>query len=213
MAIYKCLESRKERILGIRKTTEELLNNNGVVVLKTDTIYGLGAYAFSNAGTNKIFKLKNRSYQYALPVLVSSYNIINNLVDTILTEEIKRLADAFWPGALTIILPEKRLLQWDIGDNNGTVAIRIPNDINLLTILDRVGPMCITSANISGYKPALSVYEAMNIFKNDIPIYLDYGDCKSDLPSTIINCINGIKVIREGLISKREIEEVLNYSL
>ena len=147
-------------------TREEALQEAAVavragelVVVPTDTVYGIGCDAFNNDAVAKLLATKRRGPDMPVPVLVGSWSTIQGLVrefnDTAAT-----LVEAFWPGGLSIIVPEAPSLPWNLGDTRGTVLLRMPNQPLALELLQETGPMAVSSANISGNPPATTATEA-----------------------------------------------------
>lgn len=205
---YNCLDP-EHRAAGIAAAAEAVRGGD-LVVMPTDTVYGLGADAFNNAAVEKLLATKRRGPDMPVPVLVGSWTTIQGLVrefnDTAAT-----LVEAFWPGGLSIIVPEAPSLPWNLGDTRGTVLLRMPNQPLALELLREVGPMAVSSANISGNAPATTIHEARQQFGSAVPVYLDGGEAEIGEPSTIIDISAGHPVIlREGAITPERIGEVLS---
>lgn len=164
----------------------EALRHGGIVVLPTDTVYGIAADAFSPSATGRIFSAKLRSRSYPLPVLVRTPKQVPALVSHV-PPEAERLMAAYWPGSLTIVLPEQDGLVWDIGDNEGTVALRMPLDPVCLDVIREVGPIAATSANRSGQPPATDAAMARDALGEEISVYVDDGPRTDARPSTIVD--------------------------
>lgn len=176
----------------------ECLNNHGIVAFPTDTVFGLGCLRDDTEAIDKIYEAKNRSISKRLPVMVSSLKMASRMVE--ISEKDAKLFEAFAPGPITFIFRLK--------DKDDTLAIRMPDDrwiLNLIEKLDK--PMCVTSANTSG-KASLFKYE--DVIK-DIGEGIDMivkGDARGESSSTIVDCVNDYKILREGPISEERIREV-----
>ena len=204
---YDCL-TPDGRAQGIAAAAEALRGGD-VVVLPTDTVFGIGADAFNNAAVAKLLATKKRGPDMPVPVLVGSWTTIQGLVREF-SDTAKTLVEAFWPGGLSIIVPEAPSLPWNLGDTRGTVLLRMPNQPLALELLQEVGPMAVSSANISGHPPAVKIHEARQQFGNAVPVYLDGGEATIGQASTIVDISSGHPVImREGAISPERIGEVL----
>jgi tRNA threonylcarbamoyl adenosine modification protein (Sua5/YciO/YrdC/YwlC family) len=183
-----------------------------LVVCPTDTVYGMAADAFNSSATQTIFRIKGRPRSLPLPVLVSRPRqawALSSEVPSAAAE----LAAAFWPGALTLILPSADL-DWDLGDARGSIALRIPDHPVLLDLLERLGPIAATSANRSGEPTAATVAEIEEIFGEQIAVYLDGGPASRETGSTIVDLSKGRPVlVREGPIPVAELQGVLKQPL
>lgn len=164
----------------------EALRNGDLVVLPTDTVYGVAADAFSPRGTNRIFEAKKRSRAFPLPVLVRSPKQVIGLV-TRVPAEAERLMAAWWPGPLTLVVKSDPNLNWDLGDAAGTVALRMPLDDVALDVIREVGPLAVTSANRSGHPPARTAAEARESLGDEVAVYVDGGERTDQAPSTIVD--------------------------
>ncbi|MCP1387317.1 L-threonylcarbamoyladenylate synthase [Corynebacterium sp. TA-R-1] len=205
--IYNCL-SPEGREDGLRAATDAVRAGQ-CVVLPTDTVYGIGADAFNNAAVAQLLATKRRGPDMPVPVLVGSWITIQGLVREF-TETAKTLVEAFWPGGLSIIVPEAPSLPWNLGDTRGTVLLRMPNQPLALELLQETGPLAVSSANISGNAPALTASEAKQQFGDAVGVYLDGGPAEVGEPSTIIDISRSEPVIlREGAIPTERIGEVL----
>ena len=151
--IYDCLDPQGRKD-GIDAATKAVRAGQ-CVVLPTDTVYGIGADAFNPDAVAKLLATKRRGPDMPVPVLVGSWTTIQGLVREF-TETAKTLVEAFWPGGLSIVVPEAPSLPWNLGDTRGTVLLRMPNQPLALELLQETGPMAVSSANISGNPPALT---------------------------------------------------------
>jgi len=189
-----------------------VLRAGELVVVPTDTVYGIGADAFNPEATRRIFDVKQRPRSLPLPILVSRPRqawALSSDVPPAATD----LAAAFWPGALTLILPETELA-WDIGDTRGGVAVRMPMHDDLLALLEAVGPMAVTSANITGEPTPGTVEGVQEKLGDAVGVYLDGGPSPAETGSTIVDLAKGAPVlVREGSITGADIERVLGVAV
>ena len=204
---YDCLDPlRREE--GIRAAADAVRAGR-CVVLPTDTVYGIGCDAFNNDAVATLLATKHRGPDMPVPVLVGSWVTIQGLVREF-TETAKTLVEAFWPGGLSIVVPEAPSLPWNLGDTRGTVLLRMPNQPLALELLQETGPMAVSSANISGNPPATTAAQARQQFGDAVGLYLDGGEAEVGKPSTIVDLSGPAPVIlREGAISAERIGEVL----
>lgn len=204
---YDCLDPQR-REDGIRAAADAVRNGR-CVVLPTDTVYGIGCDAFNNDAVATLLATKHRGPDMPVPVLVGSWVTIQGLVREF-TETAKTLVEAFWPGGLSIVVPEAPSLPWNLGDTRGTVLLRMPNQPLALELLQETGPMAVSSANISGNPPATTAAQARQQFGDAVGLYLDGGEAEVGKPSTIVDLSGPAPVIlREGAISTERIGEVL----
>lgn len=190
------------------KLAIEYLNNDEVIALPTETVMGLAIKSSSISAYEKLIEVKNRPSNKAFPFIVSSIEEIEKyaVVDDLTSKIIK----AYMPGPLTLILKKKSSVDSRITNDKDTIAIRIPDDKTLLKIVKELGePILLTSANKSGEPPCLNSEEVINVFKEEIPLIIK-GKCEYNLASTIIEINNkDVKIIREGIIKKEEIERLV----
>ncbi|MTV26945.1 threonylcarbamoyl-AMP synthase [Nitriliruptoraceae bacterium ZYF776] len=176
-----------------------------LVVLPTDTVYGVAADAFTPEATGRIFAAKDRARAHPLPVLVRSQKQLPALTPAT-SEEIDRLVAAYWPGPLTIVVPSQNSLRWDLGRADGTVAVRMPLDDVALAVIRAVGPLAVTSANRSGQAPAQTAADAHDQLGDAVDVYLDDGPREGGVPSTIVDCTRREPhVLREGVLPATEV--------
>jgi len=187
----------------------EAVRRGELVVLPTDTVYGVGADAFSPDAVAAVLAAKGRGRAMPPPVLVPSTRTVDGLATNV-PAYARDLIEAFWPGPLTLVLLAQSSLMWDLGDTNGTVALRMPQDDTALKLLAEVGPMAVTSANVSGQQPARTILEAAAQLGPAVSVYLDTGPCAGTLPSTILDCTGEAPVIlRAGAVSAGQVQQVL----
>ncbi len=181
------------------------LRDGEIVVLPTDTLYGVAADAFSPTGTRRIFAAKRRPRSFPLPVLVRSPKQLPGLC-SVIPEAAENLMAAYWPGPLTIVLAAQSGLQWDLGDNDGTVAVRMPLDDVALAVIREIGPLAVTSANLSGERPATTVAEAREQLGSRVRHYLDDGPRPTGVGSTIVDLTRSTpRVLRVGVVGEDDV--------
>ena len=187
----------------------EAVRRGEVVVLPTDTVYGVGVDAFASDAVAAVLAVKGRGREMPLPVLVPSAQTVDGLAADV-PDYARDLIRAFWPGPLTLVLPAQSSLMWDLGETNGTVALRMPQNDTALQLLSEVGPMAVTSANISGQPPATTILEAATQLGSAVSVYLEAGPSTGGLASTILDCTGVTPVIlRAGAVSAGQLQEVL----
>jgi tRNA threonylcarbamoyl adenosine modification protein (Sua5/YciO/YrdC/YwlC family) len=185
------------------------IRRGDLVVLPTDTVYGIGADAFSPNAVRRLLDAKGRGRDVPVPVLVGSWRTVNGLVDT-LSDTAKDLIAAFWPGALTLVLRQGAGLTWDLGDARGTVAVRMPLHPVAIELLAETGPLAVSSANRHGAEPALTMNEAQSQLGSSVAVYLDGGPAADRTPSTIVDLTGPAPVVlREGAIPAARLAEVV----
>ncbi len=171
-----------------------------LVVLPTDTVYGIGTIATDAQAVQRLLHAKGRGRHMPPPILLAHAHTVDELAIDI-PEEARRLADAHWPGALTLILRARPELGWDLGETGGTIAVRMPDHARARQLLERTGPMAVTSANLTGEPPATCIDEALASFGESV-LYIDAGPTPASTPSTIIDCAHGApKALRLGAVS------------
>ena len=181
----------------------ESIKNGGIVIFPTDTVYGIGCDPYNEDAVERIYELKNRDSTKPLPILGYSKRFLENIVE--FDETTNRIAEKFWPGRLTIVLPLKddRLQKLSRGTN--TLAVRVPNNKCTLAFLKKCELIVGTSANISGREPFTNPQNIENELIN-CDIFLNDGIIQSSGPSTVIKIENGkIKILRSGSISKNDL--------
>jgi L-threonylcarbamoyladenylate synthase len=192
------------------KKAVSILKNGGVVAYPTDTVYGLGACMTDVAAVDRIFQVKGRPKGMALPVLLADRNQIKEIVISV-SPRAQRLADEFFPGALTIILPKSAVVPDIITGGGKTVAFRIPNHPVPLALIKGLGkPIVGTSANLSGQPSALTAMEVQAQIGDKIDMVIDGGKCPGGIESTVID-LSGEKPVvrRQGAISVEELRKIL----
>ncbi|ACC42503.1 conserved hypothetical protein [Mycobacterium marinum M] len=179
-----------------------------LVVMPTDTVYGIGADAFDSAAVNALLSAKGRGRDMPVGVLVGSWHTIEGLVFS-MPAGARELIRAFWPGALSLVVVQAPSLQWDLGNAHGTVMLRMPLHPVAIELLRQVGPMAVSSANVSGQPPAVDVADARNQFGDLVDVYLDGGPAAQQAASTIVDLTGAPRILRPGPVSAERIADVL----
>ncbi|WP_147944376.1 L-threonylcarbamoyladenylate synthase [Microbispora sp. CSR-4] len=206
---FDCAD-QTERMTGLAEAISTVRRGE-LVVLPTDTVYGIGADAFTPSAVNALLEAKGRGRDIPVPVLVGTVRAANALVESLGTYG-QDLVDAFWPGPLTLILRANRSLSWDLGDTRGTVAVRMPLHPVALDLLKETGPMAVSSANRSGNPPPTTVDEAEEQLGDAVDVYLDAGPCADSVPSTIVDLTTAVpRVLRKGAIPVDKIRALVGY--
>ncbi len=205
--LYDC-RTVADRDRGIAAAVEAVRSGE-LVVLPTDTVYGIGADAFTPHAITALHQARSVTSQVPPPVLVGSRHTLDGLVYS-LPKAARELADAFWPGALTIMVEHSQSLQWDLGDTGGVVGVRMPLHPVALEVLREVGPMAVSSANISGRPAAVTAADAREQLGDRVEVYLDAGPSQQQAASTIVDLTGAHpRVLRQGPITAAAIAEVL----
>ncbi|MFI6178232.1 L-threonylcarbamoyladenylate synthase [Nonomuraea sp. NPDC051191] len=182
-----------------------------LVVLPTDTVYGIGADAFMPPAVTALLDAKGRGRDMPPPVLVGTVRAATALVDD-LGPYGQDLIDAFWPGPLTLVCRANRALSWDLGDTKGTVAVRMPLHPVALDLLKETGPMAVSSANRSGAPAATTVEEAQEQLGDSVAVYLDGGKTTDNTPSTILDLTTAVpRLLRRGAIPVEKLRGIIGY--
>ncbi|MDD9206030.1 L-threonylcarbamoyladenylate synthase, partial [Georgenia sp. 10Sc9-8] len=150
------------------------LGRGALVVLPTDTVYGIAADAFQPRAVELLLRTKGRGRQMPPPVLVGDPATLDGLAVDV-PEAVRGMVTEHWPGPLTVVCRAQPSLAWDLGDTGGTVALRMPDDEVALALLRRTGPLAVSSANLSGRGAATTVAEAQEYFGTGVTVYLDGG--------------------------------------
>ncbi|HEX8518477.1 MAG TPA: L-threonylcarbamoyladenylate synthase [Pseudonocardia sp.] len=205
--IYDCADP-DARMAGLAAAAAAVRSGR-LVVLPTDTLYGIGADAFSGDAVRALLAAKGRGPDMPVPVLVGSWTTIDGLV-TAVPAPARALVEAFWPGGLSLVLPHAPSLTWDLGVTRGTVMLRMPLHPVALELLREVGPMAVSSANVSGRPPATTVAEAVEQLGDSVAVYLDGGPCRVGVASTIVDLTGAEpRILRTGAVDAAAIAEVL----
>jgi len=184
------------------------LRTGQLVVLPTDTVYGVGADAFYPSAVTALLAAKGRGRDMPPPVLVGTVRAATALIED-LGPYGKDLIDEFWPGALTIVCRANRSLTWDLGESRGTVAVRMPLHQVALDLLRETGPLAVSSANRTGSPAATTAAAAQEQLGDAVSVYLDGGPCDADVPSTIVDLTGAVpRLLRAGAVSVGRLREV-----
>ena len=207
MSVYDLSDDSK--VEEIYLTALNAVRDGKLIVLPTDTVYGIGADAFNSEAVKALLAAKGRDRSVPPPVLIANQNVIHALgVD--IPEVVEDLVEAFWPGALTIIVKAQPSLAWDLGDTKGTVALRMPAHEHALEILSRTGPLAVSSANKHAKSPAKNILEAATQLGDAVEVYLDSGESTDTTASTIIDAtVSPPKILRLGALTQETIESKL----
>jgi tRNA threonylcarbamoyl adenosine modification protein (Sua5/YciO/YrdC/YwlC family) len=197
-ARYDCSDAA-QRAAGISAAIEAVREGE-LVVLPTDTVYGIASDAFTPAAVTRLLAAKGRGRDMPAPVLVGTVRAAEALVED-LGAFGRDLIDEFWPGALTLVCTASKSLRWDLGDTKGTVAVRMPLHGVALDLLKQSGPLAVSSANLSGSPAATTVDEAQAQLGSTVSVYLDAGPCLGGAASTILDLTPTIpRLLRAGAI-------------
>jgi len=205
--VFDCADP-DQRSLGISSAVGALKGGR-LVVMPTDTVYGIGADAFDGTAVSALLSAKGRGRDMPVGVLVGSWHTIEGLVYT-MPDGARELIRAFWPGALSLVVTQAPSLQWDLGDARGTVMLRMPLHPVAIELLREVGPLAVSSANISGRAAAVDANEARGQLGDLVDVYLEAGPADQGAASTIVD-LTGVapRILRQGPVSAERIAEVL----
>ncbi|OFJ50813.1 L-threonylcarbamoyladenylate synthase [Mycolicibacterium grossiae] len=207
MTVFDCSDPQ-QRTTGIASAISALKGGR-LVVLPTDTVYGIGADAFDGTAVASLLAAKGRGRDMPVPVLVGSWHTVDGLVYSV-PGSARDLIRAFWPGALSLVVRQAPSLQWDLGDANGTVMLRMPLHPVAIELLRDVGPMAVSSANVSGRPPAVTAADAQAQLGDHVEVYLEAGPSARQAASTIVDLTGPTpRVLRQGPISAQAVAEVL----
>ena len=167
--IYDCRDEA-QLLTGMRQA-RQAIGRGELVVIPTDTVYGVAADAFDHAAVARLLAAKGRGRQSPPPVLVAGLTTLRALVAEV-PEPVERLVEAYWPGGLTIVLPSQPSLSWDLGETRGTVAVRMPAHRIALELLEETGPLAVSSANLTGMAAGITAEDAEGMLKDSVAVYL-----------------------------------------
>jgi Sua5/YciO/YrdC/YwlC family protein len=219
-SIYDC--SVNSELLTGTRLARSAITHGELIVLPTDTVYGVGADAFNAPAVQRLLDAKGRGRQSPPPVLIPDLATLDALAETV-PDEVRELARVFWPGGLTIVLPAQPSLAWDLGETRGTVALRMPNHTLALELLSETGPLAVSSANKTGMPAALTAAAAAEMLGDAVSVYLDGGTAGTDYvsapsgetASTIVDAtglasgLGGLRILRHGVISDERLRDVV----
>lgn len=187
------------------------VSSGRLVVLPTDTVYGVGADAFNPNAVNALLAAKGRGRDMPVPVLVGSWTTVDGIASRV-SPAARALIEAFWPGPLSLVLPQMPTVAWDLGEAGGTVMVRMPLHPTALELLERTGPLAVSSANRSGQPPAVTVDQARAQLGSAVAVYLDGGATPGAVPSTIVDVSvpdEPPRVLRLGAAGADRLREVV----
>lgn len=205
--IYDCSDSA-ELLTGMRQA-KLAIGRGELIVLPTDTVYGIGADAFNAKAVQSLLDAKGRGRSTPPPVLIGDASALDALAVDI-PDVARTLTEKFWPGPLTLVLHAQPSLTWDLGETKGTVGLRIPASQEAIALLKETGPMAVSSANIHGKPSATNAEQAFDYFGESVPVYLNAGESSVGVASTILDLTNAqnkvIRILRQGALRQSEIE-------
>ena len=219
--IYDC--SVDTDLLTGMRLAKAALGRKELVVVPTDTVYGLACDAFSHEGVTKLLAAKGRDRQAPPPVLIGNAAALEGLAQDI-PQLARKLAETFWPGALTMILKTQPSLTWDLGETKGTVALRMPDHKIALALLQETGPLAVSSANLTGEPAAITCQQAEIALGAKVKVYLDGGASPKGEASTIVDMTSlvdtvsesgeivttgKVRIVRRGALSQQKLATVL----
>ncbi|GAB3617832.1 L-threonylcarbamoyladenylate synthase [Okibacterium endophyticum] len=209
--IFDC--SVNEQLLSGMRLARGAVARGELVVIPTDTVYGVAADAFSPSAVQRLLDAKGRTRQSPPPVLVPQVATLHALAAEI-PDAVEKLVEAFWPGGLTIVLQAQPSLAWDLGETQGTVAVRMPAHDLARELLEDTGPLAVSSANLTGRPAAATAAGALEMLGDSVSVYLD-GGRSGGIASTIVDATglsvpDGlITVLRDGAVSRAELRDVV----
>lgn len=214
-SVFDCRDA-DQLLTGLRHA-RQAISRGELIVLPTDTVYGVGADAFNPAAVQRLLDAKGRGRNQPPPVLVPGRATLTALTESV-PEPVERLVEEFWPGGLTIVLPAQPSLMWDLGDTQGTVAVRMPDLHATLELLEETGPLAVSSANLTGRDAAIAVTAAKQMLGESVSVYLDNGPSTTGIASTIVDATSlvrpggedaKVRILRLGAVSRDELQRVL----
>ncbi|MGI8392927.1 L-threonylcarbamoyladenylate synthase [Leucobacter sp. W1038] len=211
--VFDCSDSAQ--LLAAARSARQALGRGQLVVLPTDTVYGVAADAFAPEAVQRLLDAKGRGRQSPPPVLIPNTATLDALAAEVV-DPVRALADAFWPGPLTIVLTAQPSLSWDLGETGGTVALRIPDLPLTLELLQETGPLAVSSANSTGEPAARVITEAQDMLGDAVAVYLDAGPVAGDGTASTIVDVTGVtneggilRILRAGGVSRESIATLL----
>jgi tRNA threonylcarbamoyl adenosine modification protein (Sua5/YciO/YrdC/YwlC family) len=195
------------------RLAKKAIGKGSLVVVPTDTVYGLAADAFSAEAVQALLDAKGRGRQSPPPVLIPNNDALYALADSVSDTALK-LAEVHWPGPLTMIVRSQPSLHWDLGETKGTVALRVPKNKVVLALLAETGPLAVSSANLTGEPAALTAKQAFDYLGEKVEVYLDGGEAELGEASTIVDLTGDkVRIVREGVIKRAKLAELLGEEL
>lgn len=202
-----------ELLAGTRQARTAIAHGE-LIVMPTDTVYGLAADAFNPDAVQRLLDAKGRGRQQPPPVLIGSLEALDGLADRI-PPAIRDVVAECWPGGLTVVLPAQPSLDWDLGETQGTVALRMPDHPIALELLAETGPLAVSSANLTGRPAATSAAEAEAMLGESVAVYLDDPGSGGTEASTIVDATplvtgtGGVRILRRGAVSHERLAALL----
>jgi L-threonylcarbamoyladenylate synthase len=219
MALYDT--SVPDDLLTGMRSARVAIGRGELVVLPTDTVYGVAADAFAPAAVQRLLDAKGRDRTAPPPVLVPGIPTLDALTEFV-PDEVRALVAKFWPGGLTVVLRARPMLDWDLGETRGTVAVRMPNQRITLELLSETGPLAVSSANRTGEPAAMTAAGAELALGDSVSVYLEAGPVGAAYPhaivgtgSTIVDATalehpeGKLRILRHGVIPDAAIVEVV----
>jgi tRNA threonylcarbamoyl adenosine modification protein (Sua5/YciO/YrdC/YwlC family) len=215
---FDCSDA-SELLSGVR-LARAVIGRGELVVIPTDTVYGIAADAFSPAAVQRLLDAKGRGRDSPPPVLIPSIETLDALAESV-PDEVRALVAAFWPGGLTVILPARSSLNWDLGDARGTVALRMPSNRVALALLAETGPLAVSSANLTGKPAARTSAAARADLGDSVGVYLSDGEVGTehagapDPSSTIVDATGlleaggKLRIVRHGVVAADAIRKLV----
>jgi L-threonylcarbamoyladenylate synthase len=190
------------------KHAVDVLRHGGLVAFPTDTVYGLASLPFDRSSIDRLFTAKGRNSNRAIAILIGELEDLGAITPG-LGEVGKRLAECFWPGPLTLVVPRNPALP-DVISPNDTIGVRMPDHPVALALLRSIGPLAVTSANLSGYENPNTAEQVMDQLNGRIHLIMDGGATMGGIPSTVVDCTGpALVVLRPGPITMDELMQVL----
>ncbi len=219
MALYDT--SISDELLTGMRSARVAIGRGELVVIPTDTVYGVAADAFSPAAVQRLLDAKGRDRTAPPPVLVPGIPTLDAVTEFV-PDEVRALVAKFWPGGLTVVLRARPTLDWDLGETRGTVAVRMPNQRLALELLSETGPLAVSSANRTGEPAAMTAAEAEAALGDSVAVYLEaglagtgYPDAAAGTGSTIVDATalehpeGKLRILRHGVIPDQAIIEIV----
>ena len=195
------------------KEPAKIIRDGGIVIFPTETVYGIGTNGLDEKAIKKIYEVKQRSFNKPISLLVNNIEMVNKIAKNISKLEYK-IMESFFPGPLTIILEKRDIIPNILTANTNTVGIRMPSGKIAKKLIEYAGvPIATPSANISGRPSGTNIRDIQKDFEGKVDYFIDNGESKIGIPSTIVKVINEkIHILREGSISKEQINKIVqNY--
>lgn len=209
----KFLDLKQENDFEMLDVPAQIINDGGIVLFPTETVYGIGANGLDDLAVKKIFLAKGRAQDNPLILHISDMDMLESIVDVNnITELEYKLMNTFWPGPFTIILNKKPNIANVATCGDDTVGVRMPSNRIAHELIKRAGvPIAAPSANISGKPSGTNVKDIFDELHDKVDFIIDGGDCDIGLESTVVRVIGDkVKILRPGRISKEDIEKVIN---